>query len=391
MTTAGKIEEHLVIGGGPAGAMAAIKLVEAGCPVTLVEKERGAHQKVCGEFLSGEAVAYLQQIGVVPSLLGANSIRSLRVSVRRKAMETALPFPAQSLSRHLLDAALLERAEAAGCQVRRGAYVENLGACDGIWLAKLSGGETLRARTVFLASGKHDLRGWNRPEGGQADLVGFKMHWRLASAQISALRDFMELFLFAGGYGGLSLVESDVANLCFVVRRGVLRETGGWSALLRSILDGNLLLKERMAGAEPLGARPLAISSISYGYLAGESRGLWRVGDQAAVIPSFTGDGMSIALHSAAMAAQMYLAGLSANEYLRCLRAQLGRGMTVATWLSRAMVTSAGRNAAPLVLSLIPCAMQRIAASTRIPERALAGVGGGGLLRPGSAALSNTP
>jgi flavin-dependent dehydrogenase len=94
------------------------------------------------------------------------------------------------------------------------------------------------------------------------------------------------------------------------------------------------------------------------------------VGDQAAVIPSFTGDGMSIALHSAALATKMYMADESADQYYRRLHAQLRRGMTLATWLSRAMVTGAGRNLAPFGLLLFPGAMRWIAASTRVPEQA---------------------
>jgi flavin-dependent dehydrogenase len=100
-------------------------------------------------------------------------------------------------------------------------------------------------------------------------------------------------------------------------------------------------------------------------------RGLWCVGDQAAVIPSFTGDGVSIALHSAALAAQMFLDGESVSEYNHALRAQLSRGMSLATWLSRAMVTEAGRRLSVPALSLAPQAMRWIAASTRIPSRAL--------------------
>ena len=80
---------------------------------------------------------------------------------------------------------------------------------------------------------------------------------------------------------------------------------------------------------------------------------------------------MSIAMHSAALAAAMYLDGKSADEYLRCLKRQLQTGMRLASNLSRMMVTRGGRAAAPLALSILPNAMQWIAASTRIPEGAL--------------------
>jgi flavin-dependent dehydrogenase len=363
--------DHLVIGGGLAGSMVAMRLASAGRPVTLLEKESAAHHKVCGEFLSREAVDYLRQAGVDPLALGAETIRCVRLSSKNRTAEAALPFTALSLSRCVLDEAMLARAAECGCEVRRGVFVENLAARDNGWSAQLRDHESLFARTTFLANGKHDLRGWDRGPSPQGDLIGFKLHWRLTPDRTDALRDWMELFLFPGGYGGLALVEGGVANLCLVVRRNQLQKLGGWTELLAAIFDDNRHMRRLLEGATPLWDRPLAISSIPYGYLAGRPSGVWCVGDQAAVIPSFTGDGMSIALHSAALAAHMLLAGKTAAAYHRRLHAQIRPAMRLATWFSRALVTRAGRTLAPFALGLYPGAMRWVAASTRIPERAL--------------------
>jgi flavin-dependent dehydrogenase len=363
--------DNLVIGGGLAGSMVAIRLASAGRQVTLLEKESTAHHKVCGEFLSPEAVEYLNQVGINPLDLGAATIRFVRISSQQRVVETDLPFTALSLSRFTLDEALLSRAEGKGCKVQRGSFVEQLDIQDNLWVAQLRGGKSVCAHTAFLANGKHDIRGWERARTGQGDLVAFKLHWQLDPAQTDMLREFIELFLFPRGYGGLSLVEGDVANLCLVVRQAELRRIGGWRELLASILDDNRHLKQRLQGAKALWDRPLAISSIPYGHLAGQPFGLWCVGDQAAVIPSFTGDGMSIALHSAALASEMYLAGESAEQYNHRLHAQLSLEMKLATGLSRTVVTSAGRSLALFGISLVPNAMRWIAASTRIPKQAL--------------------
>ncbi len=376
MSAAPRSVDHLVIGGGPAGAMVALRLAAAGRQVMLLEKEPGAHHKVCGEFLSPEAIGYLRQAGILPQQLGAAVIRSLRLSSGDAVFEASLPFQALSLSRCVLDAALLARAEAKGCQVLRGIAVESLTAdggatLDGHWNAAVSKSEPVRAKTVFLATGKHDLRGFGRGPAKQGDLVGFKMHWRLAPERIDALRNCMQLFLFQGGYGGLSLIEQDVANLCLVVRRSTFRELGGWTELFDAIQRENRHMRQIFAGGSALWARPLAISPIPYGYLAGQERGLWCVGDQAAVIPSFTGDGISIALHSAVLAAEMHLAGMSAAEYLSALRAQLRRSMALATWLSRAAVTPVGRSVSLALFLLFPNVLRWIAASTRIPQASL--------------------
>jgi flavin-dependent dehydrogenase len=362
---------HLVIGGGLAGSMVGLRLAGAGREVMILERELSAHHKVCGEFLSPEAVEYLEQAGVNPIALGAQAIHFVRLSAKQRVVESALPFTALSLSRCVLDEALLKRAAHEGCRIQRGAFVEGLVVRNGLWHAELRSGESWRAPTVFLANGKHDLRGLERKSGTHGDLVGFKLHWRLASPQTEALREFMELFLFPGGYGGLSLVENDVANFCLVVRRAVLRGKGGWPELLWAIQDENPHIAQRLRGASPLWERPLAVSSIPYGYLAGRPHGLWCVGDQSAVIPSFTGDGMSIALHSATLAAQMVLAGESADRYHRAVNAQLKRVMSLATGISRAMVSSVGRTLAPIGLSIFPGAINWIARSTRIPAGAL--------------------
>jgi flavin-dependent dehydrogenase len=363
--------DNLVIGGGLAGSMVAIRLAAAGRQVTLLEKESAANHKVCGEFLSPEAVVYLNQIRINPLDLGAATIRFVRLFSKQRVVETSLPFTALSLSRFTLDEALLLRAEESGCKVLRGSFVEQLSIQNDLWLAQLRGGESVCAHTVFLANGKHDLRGWERAHTGQGDLVAFKLHWQLDPAQIDRLRDFIELFLFPRGYGGLSLVERDVANLCLVVRKVELRRIGRWQELLASILDDNRHLKQRLQGAKALWGRPLAISSIPYGHLSGQPSGLWCVGDQAAVIPSFTGDGMSIALHSATLAAEMYLAGEGTEQYNHRLHAQLSRGMGLATCLSRSMVTKVGRSMALCGLSVFPNAMRWIVASTRIPKQAI--------------------
>jgi len=363
--------DHLVIGGGPAGAMVALRLASAGRSVLLIEKESGLHHKVCGEFLSREAIEYLHQIGMNPLDLGAVPIQNLRISAGGKTITASLPFHALSLSRRVLDAALLTRVEESGCRILRGTAVESLTPDGNHWIASISSVDSFRASNVFLATGKHGLRGFARSPAKQFDLIGFKMYWQLAPAQILALRECMDLFLFQGGYGGLSLIEGDVANLCLVVRRSKLRSAGGWTQLFDLILRDSHHLSQLFDGGTALWPRPLAISPIPYGYLVRESGGLWCVGDQAAVIPSFTGDGISIALHSAALAAQMFVAGSSAADYNRALHAQLTRSMALATMLSRGAVTSVGRTAALAALSLAPNAVRWVASSTRIPQSSL--------------------
>jgi flavin-dependent dehydrogenase len=365
----------LILGGGLAGSAAAIALARAGRRVALLEKTMQAHDKVCGEFLSAEAIEDLRALGVDPQALGAVAIDTVRLAGCVGVSEARLPFRALSLTRRVLDEAMLQRAAEAGALVLRGRTVESLlRGADG-WCAGIAGPErayTLAAANVVVATGKHDLRRLPRPAGRQNDLVAFKMYFRLAREQAAALEGCVELALFRGGYAGLQPVENGAANLCCVVRHSRLRALGGgWERLLAAMLHENAHLRERLKGAEALLARPLAVSSIPYGFMRREAMadGLWAVGDQAAVIPSFTGDGMSVALHSGRLAAQMFLGGESAMAYQRRLRAQVRRQVALATLLSQGLVAHPQRGMLELAARVWPGALRSVAAGTRIAAK----------------------
>jgi menaquinone-9 beta-reductase len=352
--------------------MVGLRLAAAGCEVTLLERERTAHHKVCGEFLSREAILYLRALGLDPVALGACRIHSVRLSAGSGVATVKLPFPALSLSRRALDDALLRRATDAGAEVRLGARVQSLDPDAGEWRARLSGGDEVVGKAGFLATGKHDLRGWPRPAGRQRDLIGFKMHLTLSSAQTAQLAGHVELTLFRGGYAGLEPVESGLANLCLLVRRSRYAALGQqWEALLEAMRADCALLAGRLEGAQPCWDRPLAISSIPYGYVRRTGDGLWRLGDQAAVIPSFAGDGMSIALHSARLASRYYLKGEPVGAYQRRMACDVGTAVRCATLLSQLSVHELGRMLIGWGASRLPNIMSSVAAMTRVPSGAL--------------------
>jgi len=363
--------DALIVGGGLAGGALAAALAGAGRSVVLLEREAGPHDKVCGEFLSREAVLYLEALGIDPVALGACRIHGLRLSAGTGIATVKLPFPALSLSRRALDHAVLRCAAEAGADIRLGARVQSLDS-DGGWRARLSGGEEVRGHAAFLATGKHDLRGWPRPAGLQPDLIGFKMHMRLSAPQAAELAGHVELTLFRGGYAGLEPVEGGLANLCLLVRRARYAALGQqWDALVAAMRADNALLARRLEGAQPCWDRPLAVFSIPYGHVRRRGDGLWRLGDQAAVIPSFAGDGMSIALHSARLAATFFVKGESAAAYQRRMARDVGTAVRAATLLSQLSVHAPGRALIGWGASRLPAIMASVAALTRVSSGAL--------------------
>jgi flavin-dependent dehydrogenase len=329
----------LIAGGGLGGAAAAIVLARAGRSVVLIEKESRSQHKVCGEFLSQEALSYLHALGVDVVALGAVPITAVRLTGRFGVSESLLPFAALSLTRLRLDAELLGLAEAAGATILRGRTVQALERTGDRWQAELDNETLVSAGSAFLATGKHDLHDHQRPRGRQGDLIAFKMYWKLAPEQSAGLNGHVELLLYRGGYGGLQPVEAGAANLCCLVQRDeYLRAGGRWSSLLAAMRRACPHLDRRLSGAEPLLSRPLAVSSIPYGLVREPISDLWVLGDQAVVIPSFTGDGMSIALHSGCLAAEMLLCGETPESFQQRLRCEVERQVSFATTLSLGLV-----------------------------------------------------
>jgi flavin-dependent dehydrogenase len=361
-----------VIGGGPAGAALATHLAKAGRRIVLFEKEKGAHDKVCGEFMSQEGTHYLAALGLSAQSLGSLTVGHVRLVRRRSALTQALPFEAQSLSRRVLDEALLKRAAHAGAAIERGARVKGLAREGGGWTVHIEGSSRTLVKDVFLATGKHDLKDWKRPPGSQPGLIAFKAYWRLRPEEAAKLSGHVELILFPGGYAGLQPVEGGRANLCLLVRKSAFAgRYGSWETLLEAMQTACPHLAQRLDGAECLLEKPLAIAGLPYGHVARESSCVWRLGDQAAVIPSFSGVGMSIALHSAKLAAECYLRGDGPETYQERLAAHVALQVRRATMLSRSLVSAGGQRLAIAAAFCVPSVLGFGAALTRIPARSI--------------------
>lgn len=358
----------LIIGGGPAGAAAAISLARAGRPVTLIERHAGAHHKVCGDFLSADAMRLVGELGVDLAPLGPAPIARVQLVHGAAEASAPLPFLAVGLSRMALDEALLARARAAGARVLRGAAVRRLGRRGDEFVVDAGANGRWAAETVFLATGKHDLRGVARPRLG-AELVGLKTYLALGPEQGLELAGTVELVLFAGGYAGLMPVEAGRAVLCWLMPRALLRRLDAWPAALEWLLGACPHLARRLGGSVSLLARPVAVAGIPYGFLhrGGGDGGLFRLGDQAGVIPSLAGDGVAIALLSGRLAAESWLAGEeSAIGYHGRLRRALRRPVRVAGVAHRLVRNAAMQNWAVAACRGWPGLLGGLARATRI-------------------------
>jgi menaquinone-9 beta-reductase len=360
-----------IVGGGPAGAAAAIRLATAGARVLLLEREPAPVPKVCGEFLSGEALADLRSLGLDPCALGAHAVSRLRLTAGSRSTTLPLPFAAAGLSRLALDAALLERAETAGATIRRGAAVRSI---DGSSVL-LATGERIEAGRVLLATGKRDLPGLSRDTTwrGRDEMLALKLHIRLPPARRECLAGAVTLHLFPGGHAGLQPIEGDAINLCITLTRSLYTSCDrSLPVLIARLHAASPSLAADLAGAQPLADRPLAIARVPYGYSMPVVGDAFRAGDQAAVTPSVTGDGVAIALRTGIRVAEAILAGETPPDAARGLRAlagrQLGAGMVLQAVVDRTRLHGPAVAAA----SLLPPLARWLARRTRLPQPATA-------------------
>lgn len=332
--------------------MAAIALARAGAEPVLIDRDPAVGDALCGGFLSWRTAGRLRAAGVDPELLGAQRVERLALFAGEREADVALPAPGFGISRRALDGALRERALASGARL----MIDRI--------RSVVPGEAVgeqgehRAETIFLATGKHDVRGQVRPRPSADPALGLRIRIPAHERLGALLAGRIELHLFAAGYAGVVLQEDGCANVCLAVRKSLLAEAGGTPRdLLDRLGERYPAFGERLALAAP--DLPIdGIGAVPYGWIARNTApGLYRLGDQAAVVPSLAGEGMAIALASGAAAAEAWLANRGAPDFQRRFARRARRPMGAAGLIWRLAERSAGaRTITGLVRAFPPLA-----------------------------------
>ncbi len=279
-----------VVGSGPAGAMAALAALEEGANVTVYEKAKFPRHKVCGEFLSNEAIGAARRMGVWPRLEAAGAVRIERMllQIGRAEVNASLPEPAYGLSRYALDRCLRDEALGRGAK-----FVQQ----------RVGWPEA----PAVVASGRDQLKGSHGPKIKR--LFGFKAHFS------GPTQDSVELYLFDRCYVGVSPVEGGLTNVCGLAPLEML---GGAKLEPESLMASFEPLKRRLAPLKREWSW-LATGPLSFGWRGSEyrSEAIYPAGDALGFIDPFTGAGQAIAMLGGVRAGLAAARGEPLSRYLR--------------------------------------------------------------------------
>jgi geranylgeranyl reductase family protein len=316
----------IVVGAGPAGAATAILLAERGRSVTVLDRARFPRPKLCGEYVSPEALRMLDRLGALKALdaAGAQRLAGMRITApngtvlrgRYRDVGRWRPYRGHALavSREVLDGVLADRLRALPVDFREEVCVTDVIVEDGavVGVRMRAAAAELRAPIVVAADGRASVI---------AHRLGCRAPHRLRRMALATYvsgvddcRDHGEIFVDPPDYSILNPIAPDRVNLSLVVP---LDDAAPWSGRLETFFTARLKqvphLARRVAGAR-LEAPVRAMGPLAYRVFPPREGGVLLVGDAAGFYDPFTGEGIFSAFRGAELAAETVARALDGGD-----------------------------------------------------------------------------
>src|SRR3954454_3340196 len=295
-----------IVGAGPGGSTLAALLARRAYSVALIDRHTFPRDKLCGEFLSYDALPIGEALGV--DLNGAPEITSCRIVGRNRTYAFDFPHSARGVSRMFLDAALHR------CAIDSGAHAITATATAVSRDSVTFDSGSVHARVVAGAWGR-----WGRfdQQLGRAFVrdrshrnFGFKRHYRGDGP-----KGIIELYSFAHGYLGVNDVEGGITNICGLVHATRLqRHKGRWDAFVETIRAEERPLESMYSRYAPAQDGFLSSEPVIFRARSAVEEGIFMIGDASGVIDPLTGNGMAMAMQSAVIAASFISDALAGDR-----------------------------------------------------------------------------
>lgn len=322
----------VIVGAGPAGSTAAIRLARAGWSVALIEKQMFPRRKVCGECIAASNLPLLDALGIGAEFAAAAGPQLREVELMRGGQYVHADLPSandaqhpwgRALGRETLDTLLLEQARKSGAHILQPFRVHAIGGAVGDWKCHIQAphhGElrTLSAPLLIDAHGSWEAlqieRVVERAQTSRvrraAQLFAFKANFR--NGALAA--DVLPVLALDGGYGGIVVADQGVTTLACCVRRDRLDalRAGAPSQPAGTVIEAWLRrecagVAAALAWATREGAW-LSAGPLAPGIRLQTSDTILRIGNAAGEAHPIIGEGMSMALQSAWMLCDLLLA-----------------------------------------------------------------------------------
>ena len=291
----------VIVGGGLAGLIAAIHLRNNNYTVLVIEKNEFPKHKVCGEYISNEVIPYLKSLGLDINSLNPKYIDKLSFSlVSGKSIDTALPLGGFGVSRYELDKYLYNEAIKKGCRIVQ-ETVSDVGFLKGTFTI-VTNLNTYSTSIVLGAFGKRsnlDIKLKRSFIQKKSHWLGVKAHYKLDFPE-----DYVGLHHFKGGYCGVSKIENNLVNICYLANYETFKQHKSVEDYQKNVVCENPKLAAIFKNAVIQFKKPLTISQVSFEKKKCIENHIIMIGDTAGLIHPLCGNGMAMAIHSAKLAAE---------------------------------------------------------------------------------------
>lgn len=338
----------IVVGSGPAGAVAACGLARGGLDVLLLDRQEFPRDKTCGDGVPPGSVEILESLGMGDKIrtAGFHPIEGIRLGSPAGRVWDAGFRPRRGKTGFLIapraefDALIHEHAIESGVRFLRAAVrapVLEDGCVTGV--RAVAGGRDieLTARVVVGADGATSAIARALRDGPKPAARHRSVAIRAYIDGLETLPGRVEFYFYQRylpGYGWVFPLGPDRANVGVIVRADRYRESGdSLDGLLRDFLDSPAVHGRLSTGHRIKNTASWQLPNATAGPLHNTFDGALLAGDAASLVDPLTGEGIHSALVSAVCASEVIAGAIKAgdvsaaglSEYDRMCAARLGR------------------------------------------------------------------